>query len=189
MTRIAIAVLLLVASSARAEPTEVEAKASARQVLIALRILSYDKALADRSEGPVTIAVVSSTAGRPERDRWQAGFLRVPKVKVGGRSVRFVAIDYTTRKAFGEALAKHATYAVIVTGDLDGKVSEIRAETRMRQAVSFGSERALRGGLSVALVPRQERDEILINLEGSRAEGARFGAGLLQLAKIVEDAP
>lgn len=188
MTRIAFAVLLLVASTARAEPTD-EAKASARQVLIALRILSYDKALADRSDGPVTIAVVSSATGRPERARWQAGFARVPKVKVGGRGVHVVAVDYTTRKAFGEMLSKHAVYAVIVTSDLDERVAEIRAETRARHTVSFGSERALRGGLSVALVPRQERDEILINLEGSRAEGARFGAGLLQLAKIVEDTP
>ncbi len=187
--RIAIAVLLLLASAAHAEPTDAEAKASARQVLIALRILSYDKALADRTEGPVTIAVVSGATARDERDRWQAGFSRVPKVKVGGRSVRFVAIDYTTRKAFGEALHKHAAYAVIVTSDLDAKVGEIRTETRARRTISFGSERALRSGLSVASVPRQERDEILINLEASRAEGARFGAGLLQLAKIVEDAP
>lgn len=188
MIRVAI-VLLLLASPVAAEPTDAETKASSRQVLIALRILSYDKALADRTDGPVTIAVVSGLAGRSERERWQAGFTRVPKVKVGGRSVRFVAFDYTTRKAFGEALQKHDTYAVIVTGDLDVRVAEIRAETRARHVVSFGSERALRDGLSVALVPRQQRDEIVINLEASRAEGARFAAGLLQLAKIVEGAP
>lgn len=192
MIRIAIAILLILARSAHAEPSEAEAKASARQVLIALRILAYDKALAERSPGDtVTIAIVSSStdAGRAERDRWQAGFALVPKVKVGGRAVRIVSLDYGSRKTFSEALAKHHPAAVIVASDLDAKVPEIRIETRARHTISISTERALRAGMSVAIVPRKERDEIWINLEASRAEGARFAAGLLQLAKIVEDAP
>ncbi len=192
MIRLAIALLLLISTMAHAEPTEAEAKTSARRVLIALRILAYDKALAERNVGDtVTIAIVStSTAiGRAERERWQAGFALVPKVKVGGRAVRIVAFDYDSRKAFGAALAKHAPAAVIVAPDLDARIPEIRTETRARHVVSISTERALRAGLSVAIVPRQERDEILINLEASRAEGARFAAGLLQLAKLVEGSP
>jgi hypothetical protein len=191
--RATIALLCLLATaSAHAEPTDAEAKASARQVLIALRILAYDKALAERRPGDtVTIIIVSggSVAGRAERERWQAGFALVPKVKVGGRSVRVVALDYGSREAFDAALAKHAPAAVIVAHDLEGRLSDIRAVVRARRCLSIGGERALRAGLSVAVVPGHERDEILINLEASRAEGVRFAAGLLQLAKIVEETP
>jgi hypothetical protein len=182
---------LLATTTAHAEPTEGEAKASARQVLITLRILAYDKALAERHPGDaVTIAIVSgsSAAGRAERERWQAGFALVPKVKVGGRMVRVIAFDYGSRAAFDAALAKHAPAAVIVAHDLEA-FADIRKVTRARHTLSIAGHRALRAGLSVAVVPREERDEILINLEASRAEGVRFAAGLLQLAKIIEDSP
>jgi len=189
--RIAVAVLLFaITRPAHAEPTE--ARASARQVLIMLRILAYDKTLAERRPGDVvTIAVVSGTsaAGRAERERWRAGFALVPKVKVGGRSVRVVTFDYGSRSAFEAAVAKHVPAAIIVTRDLEAPLPDIRAVTRTNRALSIGSERALRAGLSVAIVPRDERDEIMINLEASRAEGVRFAAGLLQLAKLVEDSP
>ncbi len=191
--RAVIALLCLLATAtAHAEPTEAEAQSSARRVLIALRILAYDKALADRHPGgTVTIAIVSgpSEGGRAERERWQAGFALVPRVKVGGRALKIVAFDYGTRKTFASALAKHAPAAVIVTGDLDGAISDIRVVTRAQKTLSISTEHALHAGLSVAIVERQERDEILINLEASRAEGARFAAGLLQLAKLVEDSP
>lgn len=192
MIRAAIALICVLAfAPAHAEPTEVEAKAAARQVLITLRILAYDKALAERRPGDVvTIAIVSGTsaAGRAERERWQVGFALVPKVKVGGRAVRVVAFDYGSREAFDAALARHAPAAVILAHDLEA-FADIRRITRARRILSISNERALRAGLSVAVVPRQERDEILINLEASRAEGVRFAAGLLQLAKIIEDAP
>ncbi len=191
--RIAVLLLcLLIGFPAHAEPSDVEAKASARQVLIALRILAYDKALADRHPGDtVTIAIVSGSSadGRAERARWQAGFALVPRVKVGGRAVRVVSFEYGSRAAFDAAIVKYAPAAVIVAHDLESSIPEIRGVTRSRRTLSIASERALRSGLSVAVVPRHERDEILINLEASRGEGVRFAAGLLQLAKIIEDAP
>ena len=40
---------------------------------------------------------------------------------------------------------------------------------------------------SVAIVEAKDRDQIVINIEASRAEHVRFGAGLLQLARLVEE--
>jgi hypothetical protein len=191
--RAAIALLVIVMLAGTSRADEREAKEAARQVLITLRILAYDKALADRRPGhAVTIAVVSSStsSGRRAREVWQAGFALLPKVKVGGRPIKVVAFDFASKAAFEAALATHAPAAVIIADDLDKVIPEMRAATRKHKSLTITTRQAaLKRGLSVAVVSGQERDEISINLEASRAEGVRFGAGLLQLARLVEEAP
>jgi lysophospholipid acyltransferase (LPLAT)-like uncharacterized protein len=49
------------------------------------------------------------------------------------------------------------------------------------------SERDVRAGLAVGLAETEDGDEIVINLEGARAEGAKFSAGLLELARLVDE--
>jgi hypothetical protein len=180
--RIAMLVVLALVGVARAEPTP-EAKATARQVLIALRVLSYDKTLAERHAGDtVTIAVVSSRSaeGRAERDRWAAGFALLPKVRVTGRPVRVITLDV-------DQLAQQTPAAIIVTSELDGELAAVVRFARTRQLLTFSRrEPAVRAGIAVGLIEGKERDEIVINLESARASGTRFGAGLLQLARLVE---
>ena len=191
MIRAIVMLVLLLAGRAAAEPSVAEAKDAARQVLIALRVLAYDKTLVERHRGEVvTVAVVAAAtdASRAERARWQAGFALLPKVRVGGRAVRVVAIDYGSRRAFEAALARHAPAAVIVAAGREASIDDVRDVARARKVLTIArSEAAVRAGLAVAIVPGRERDEILINIEASRQEGARFGAGLLQLAKLVEE--
>jgi hypothetical protein len=182
--------LVLGVGRAHAEPSSDDAKASARQVLIALRILAYDKTLAERHTGDaVTIVVVSSASqdGRAERAWWAAGFVLLPKVKVSGRPVRVVTLEFDTEAKFATAIAPHAPVAIFVTSELDAELEAIVRVARTRKAVTLARyERAMRAGIAVGLIAGQERDEILINIESTRASGARFGAGLLQLARLVD---
>jgi hypothetical protein len=182
-----LCVLAVGGGIARAEPSEAEASASARKVLIALRILAYDKTLAERSPAdPITIAV----AGRRERALWLAGFARLPKVKVGGRAIRVIALDFESEKQFAAAIATHAPAALIVGSDIEANLAAIKRVTRARRTLTMTTqESAVRSGLAVGLIPGRERDEIVINIDAARAEGVRFGAGLLQLARIVDEAP
>jgi len=174
-----------------AEPSQTEARESARWVLIGLRVLAYDKTLAKRKPGDaVTIGLVAGTkaAGQKERARWQAGFAQLPRVKVSGRPVRIVMLDYKTEQAFDVALVKHAPAAVIVASDLIGELPAIRKVTRARDVLTMTQrEQSVRDGLSVGLVAGEERAEIVINIEAAREEGVRFGAGLLQLARLVDE--
>ncbi len=186
-------VLALGTTAVGAEPAPAEAKADARQVLIVLRVLAYDKALADRNPGDlVTIAVMASSreASRTERARWLAGFALLPKVKVAGRSVRVVSIDVRTDTLEAQ-LAQHAPALVIVPSDLGAGTPALHEITRARKILTLTRrEDAVRGGLAIGLIAGDGRDEIVINLDVSRAQGARFGAGLLQLARLIErDAP
>ncbi|MEJ7602954.1 MAG: YfiR family protein [Kofleriaceae bacterium] len=178
---------------AAAEPTEAESRAAARQVLIALRVLAYDKSLATRRPGDgVTIMIVSrSTASsRRERERWEAGFSLLPKIKVGGRLVRVLGLDFQSEQAFAATVAKYLPAAVIVVSDIAAELPAIRKVSRARDMLTLSQrEQAVRDGLAVGLVAGAERAEIVINVEAAREEGVRFGAGLLQLARLVDEVP
>lgn len=186
-----IAALCVIAGVAYAAPSEAEAKAAGRQGLIALRILSYDKQLAERSPGAaVTIAIVSSptTEGRALRERYEAGFAMMTKVKVGGRTIRTVSMDAANEKAMSAALASKAPSAIIVVDDVGDKLPALINAARARHVLTMSLREAdVSRGVSVGVIPARERDQIVINLEASRAEGVRFGAGLLQLARLVDE--
>jgi hypothetical protein len=176
---------------ASAAPSEAEAKAAGRQALIALRILAYDKQLAERSPGAtVTIALVSSPTpeGRAIRERFVAGFAMMPKAKVGGRSIRIVSLDAGTEKVVTASLVAKTPTAVIVVDDLGDKLVPLRNAARALDVLTVSlREVDVSRGLSVGIVPARERDQIVINIEAARAEGVRFGAGLLQLARLVDE--
>jgi hypothetical protein len=44
-------------------------------------------------------------------------------------------------------------------------------------------------GIAIGLDLKAERPEIVVNLEGARAEGADFTAQLLKLARLVQGGP
>ncbi len=193
MTRSLLAVMFIIAVLARptaAQPSDAGAEVAARQVLIAVRVLSYDKSLADRAkDSVVTIALVSSptTEGRSARARFVAGFALMPKLKVGGKPVRVVGFDVTERTVFEPALVARAPSMVIVVDDLGDKLGTVSAVARKHAILTVSLREAdVSRGISVGVVPAAERNEILINIEQARSEGVRFGAGLLQLARLVD---
>ncbi|HEY4179001.1 MAG TPA: YfiR family protein [Kofleriaceae bacterium] len=193
VARIAALVVVVVTFCARAtfaDPSSDEAKAAGRHLLIALRVLSYDKQLADRTPGQaVTIAFVSSPTpeGRALRAQWEAGFALMPKVKVGGRPVKTMSFDATSDKIIEKQLAAGPS-AVIVVDALGERFLGLRQQTRAHHILSISlSEDDAVHGLAVAIVAGRERDQIVVNIEASRAEDVRFGAGLLQLAQLVDE--
>jgi hypothetical protein len=193
VTRALVAMLVVVAAlvaPSAAEPIDPGTEVAARQMLIAVRVLSYDKSLADRvRDSTATIALVSSPTqeGRAARVRFASAFALMPKLKVGGKPVRVVAFDVGPRKAFEPALVAKAPSMVIVVDDLGDQLAIVRDVARARAILTVSLHEAdLSHGISVGVVQAGERNEILINIEAARSEGVRFGAGLLQLARLVD---
>jgi hypothetical protein len=111
----------------------------------------------------------------------------MPKAKVGGRTIRIVSFDAGNDKAINAAVLAKSPSVVIVVDDLGDKLAPLRAATRAHDVLTISMrESDIVSGLSVGIVAARERDQIVINLEASRQEGVRFGAGLLQLARLVE---
>jgi len=66
-------------------------------------------------------------------------------------------------------------------------VPELSAVTRANSVLSFSTrESDVVNGLAVGIIPGTPRDEIVVNVEAAAAEGVKFDAGLLQLARKVE---
>jgi hypothetical protein len=117
-----------------------------------------------------------------------AGFALMPKVKVGGRAVKVHAVDFESEQALDAVAAAHRPAAVIALADLGAELPAVRRVARARKALTFSRhEGAVREGIAVGLIAADDKDEIVINLAAARAEGVRFDAGLLQLARLVDE--
>jgi hypothetical protein len=164
-----------------------------RRALVMLRTLAYDNHLDQRIGDEVRIVIVYPVGddGVAERRRWTQAFANVHKLKVDGRSVIVSAHKFETAKLLGRMLADlHA--AALVSCEGLGKaiaVPELAAITRANSVLSFSTrESDVVKGLAVGIVPGTPRDEIVVNVEAAAAEGVKFDAGLLQLARKVEAA-
>jgi hypothetical protein len=165
-----------------------------RRALVMLRVLAYDNRLGDRAGDEIRIVIVypAGDGGAAERARWTAAFASARKLKVDGRPVVVSAHRFETASALGSAL--HELHAVALFA-CDGlakaiAVGDLATVTRANKVLSFSTrEREVVKGLAVGIVPGSERDEIVVNVRAAAAEGAKFDAGLLQLARSVEAAP
>ncbi len=191
MTRTLAVMALVIAvlvKATQAQPTDPDT--AARQMLIAVRVLSYDKSLSERAtQQAVTIALVSSATseGRAARRRFVAAFSLMPKLKVGGKAIRVVSVEVSARKTFEPALVAQSPSLVIVVDDLGEQRAILRQVARARSVLTVSlRETDVANGIAVGVVQTSERNEILVNIEEARAEGVRFGAGLLQLARLVD---
>jgi hypothetical protein len=165
-----------------------------RRALVMLRVLAYDNHLAERAGDEVRIVIVypPGDAGAAERARWVAAFASARKLKLDGRPVVVTAHRFESASALGKAL--HDLHAVALLA-CDGlaraiAVGDLAAVTRANKVLSFSTrEREVVKGLAVGVVPGSSRDEIVVNVRAAAAEGVKFDAGLLQLARSVEVAP
>lgn len=181
----ALAVLIGLASAARADASD------DRRALVMLRVLAYDNHLRERAGEQVGIVIVypAGEGGAAERARWTTAFASARKLKVDGRPVVVTAHKFESASSLGRALQElHAVGLVACDGLAKAlPVGELATLTRAHKVLSFSTrEREVVDGLAVGIVPGSERDEIVVNLRAAAAEGVKFDAGLLQLARAVE---
>ena len=184
ITRIALVLVLGLATSANADATD------DRRALVMLRVLAYDKQLAARAGDEVRIIIVFSPGdtGAAERARWSAAFANARKLKLDGRQVVVVEHKFETAKQLDRALHDPHAAALVVCDGLSKEIGldDLAALTRARKVLTLSTrETEVVKGLAVGIVPGSSRDEIVINLAAATAEGVKFDAGLLQLARSV----
>jgi hypothetical protein len=140
----------------------------------------------------VKIVIASAADGAAESARWMAAFAKVKKVKVDGRAISVVAIKAESADALARPLAPLHAAAVIVCDGLSRKISvaQLAKLTRTYKVLSLTTREAeVVAGLAVGIVAGNGRDEIVINARGVAAEGVKFDAGLLALARAVKEQP
>ena len=181
----AIVFAIGLARPARADATD------DRRALVMLRVLAYDNHLRERTGDEVRIVIVYPAGERGAADsaRWTAAFANARKLKVDGRPIVVALHRFDTAKLLGEALGDQRTAAVIACDGLIKAIAiaELTALTRAHKALSFSTrETEVVGGIAIGVVRGADRDELVVNLSAATAEGVKFDAGLLQLARTVE---
>jgi len=182
---IAVVIVCVLVSSSPATADAIDD----RRALVMLRVLAYDKQLSQRvgDRARVVVAYVADDAGAAEGARWIAAFSKASKVKVNGIPV--VVVPYRLESTDGLARALEHSAALIACDGLTRAlpVGTLAKLTRGKRVLSFATrETDVAAGLAVAIVKGKERDEIVINLRAAQAEGVKFDAGLLQLAREVK---
>jgi hypothetical protein len=182
---VAVVVAVGLVGPARADATD------DRRALVMLRVLAYDNHLHERAGDEVRIVIVypAGDRGAAENTRWTAAFANASKLKVDGRSVVVAPHRFESAKLLARALSDQHTAALFACDGLTKAiaVAELTALTRAHQALSFSTrESEVVSGIAIGVVPGAERDELVVNLPAATAEGVKFDAGLLQLARTVE---
>lgn len=182
---VALALALGLVGSARADASD------DRRALVMLRVLAYDNHLRERTADEVGVVIVypPGDAGAAERARWTSAFANARKLKVDGRPVVVTAHRFENARTLDRALRDLHAVALIACDGLTRAITvdDLAALTRAHRVLSFSTrEREVVKGLAVGIVPGTTRDEIVVNQRAATAEGVKFDAGLLQLARTVE---
>jgi len=188
---LAVAALVAVAL-ARPAPACAEELPARNQALLLLRVLAYDRNLAQRSNGAVTVAVVFRPGDRGSEERRAAllaAFEEVARdVVVAGLPVRVEAIPFRDAADFEGRLEAARPALAYVDPTLLKAVPEIVQATRRRGVLSAdGSRNLVEAGLAIAVVAQAGRAGVVVNLKASRLEGADLDAALLAVSEVVKD--
>jgi hypothetical protein len=163
-----------------------------RRALVMLRVLAYDNHLSQRTHDAIKFLIVyrRDEDGAACSARWSEAFDKARKVKIDGRSVQILVHAFDKAADLDRSLKDLDVTALIACEGLsrDLPVAELAKLTRAHRVLSFAMrEEDVVAGLSVAIVSGhdsdQPRDEIVVNPRAAAAEGVKFDAGLMQLAR------
>jgi len=157
-----------------------------QQATLLLRILAFDRKLAARAAGSVTVAIIykEGTARSETAMSQLAAALEeaARKNTVAGLPVKVARVPFS---AHLEADLQGASAAYLCPG-LEDSLSAIVRATQARKALTFSSsEEYLAEGTSIALVTRETKLAIVVNLPNSRGEGADLDSNLLRIAEVI----
>jgi hypothetical protein len=176
----------LLAGSARADATD------DRRALVMLRVLAYDKQLASRIGDVVRVVVVYAKGDDAEPARWAQAFAKATKLKVDGRAVVLSLHAFDSADALDRLMRDLHPAAIVACDGLSRRIAttDLAKLSRARHVLTITTREAeVARGLGVGIVPGDDRDEIIVNLRAVAAEGVKFDAGLLQLARTVKGEP
>jgi hypothetical protein len=153
------------------------------QAPLLVKILSFDQSGPGGTGDPRVVAVVYQG-----RNRVSAEVARDMGTRLEATgSIRTLLIDLDRTPDLGDALARIKASALYIAPLRAIKVDDLAAASRDGQVVSLtGVPGYVDQGLAVGLELSAGRPQVVINLGASRAQGARFSAQLLKLARVVD---
>jgi hypothetical protein len=181
---IALALLAVSAREARAEG----AVGGQLEATIDIKVLAYDRSLKQRTGGSLVIGVLyrpgSSDSERVKTDMMAAFQKIAEKANVSGMIPKVVALAY--KEPLQKAIEEAGVTVLYVTPGLDDVIPAIVGAAERLKLLTLTNQRAhLEEGLVTAVVAKNNRPAIVVNLKAAKKIGVDFDATLLGLAEVI----
>ncbi len=157
------------------------------EALLTLRVLAYDRALDRRDYGAVIVAVLHEEGESVDRDPLARAVADAARgFVVGGRPVRVEGCPWRGSDVLAACLSSCRAAALLVPDRFVAATPEIRRATRAADVLSVTEDRRMvEAGLSVGLVQRASRAEVIVNVAAAREEGADLDASLFAVVEVM----
>jgi hypothetical protein len=164
------------------------------QIPLLYKILTFDRKLGARAAGDdIVIAILYQETFRTSvtaRNQVQETTKRIGGTSILGHPVNWMWLELGQVTDLEAAFVKYGVDVIYVAPIRGVGLDRITTAARGKQVTSFtGVPEFVDRGIAVGIGLQRERAQILINLVAARAEGAEFGAQLLNLARVIETAP
>jgi hypothetical protein len=164
------------------------------QIPLLYKILTFDRKLGERAAGhDIVIAVIYQETFRTSvaaRNQVQETAKRIGDTSILGHPVNWMWLELGQVTDLEAAFGKFGVDVIYVAPIRGVGLDRITAAARSSRVTSFtGVPEFVNRGIAVGIGLQRDHARILINLVAARAEGAEFGAQLLNLAQVIETAP
>ncbi|MDD5306139.1 MAG: YfiR/HmsC family protein [Deltaproteobacteria bacterium] len=161
-----------------------------QRMKILLRVLTYDRNFLTRADNGKLVVVVlfdpADTASAAEKSEVVAALGALKKLTVNGLTMDVEPVSWSGPASLTDALRKRRTGAIYVCGGLQGVAADVaRVARESRVATLSGARDLTEKGLAVAVVLKNGKGQILVNLKTSKDEGMDLDAALLRLAEVI----
>jgi hypothetical protein len=162
---------------------------AAIQYPLLLKILSYDRNLSERAGTDLVIGVVYQSRYRPSQavqEQLHAAENTSSIRQIQGHTVRLIPIDLTNLDQLEQTIRQKQVNVLYVTPLRSVDIRQLAALCQRNHIGSLtGMPEYLGQGLAVGIGIKENRPDILINLEAARSMGLDLSAQLLRLVTIV----
>lgn len=159
------------------------------QAQILLNVLTFDRNLAERAGEELVFAVLIQRRYMPSVDAGNgllAALRGISGEVMPGMRLSVVRLELDTGDDLGRALASLRPSVLYVPPLRALSIEEIVATTRaLKIRTLTGVAEYVTRGLAIGLRLRDDRPEIVINLQAAVAEGADLNSQLLKLARVI----
>ena len=159
------------------------------QAAIFGRVLAYDRGLKSRAGKTLTLGIVFSPnddASKRMRQSMLRSFSDLD-LTVQGLPCRFVSHGYVDAKHFAAWVDESDVDVLYVASGLDSAVADIGALAAEKKLATLTPLRAyVERGLAVAVVARNDRPQLVVNMTATRAAGIDLDPKALQLSELVK---
>jgi hypothetical protein len=155
------------------------------EAVLELKILSYDRELKERAGGAIVIGVLSRGGDKVRSEMVEAFTKLTQKTTIQGMTASVIAVDYGSDLA--QRLSAAKVTVLYVAPSLESETAAISAAAAQLKLPTLSRTRSqTEAGLAVAVVPKEGKPSIVINLKAARASGMDLSTQLLRLAEVLQ---